>query len=273
MGTVHGKARSEGAMVTDLRGKSVVVAGIGPGLGRSIAVRAAEAGAKVALVARSEASTAPVEEELRGLGATSVTIHGDLTKPADCEAIARTTVEKLGTLDVVVYNAYMGGVEARFDEADLDEWRRMMDVNAFGALNLVRACLPPLRERRGSVVLINSRQIRRLGQPRGGYAMSKAALHIAGKFMAQELGEYGVRVNTVVSGWMLGPAVLDYFEQKQQATGTPVEEQIAAVASGFPLRRIPTPDDVADAVVFLASDRAQSITGQSLDVNAGESFD
>jgi NAD(P)-dependent dehydrogenase (short-subunit alcohol dehydrogenase family) len=122
------------------------------------------------------------------------------------------------------------------------------------------------------VVLINSRQIRRLGQPRGGYAMSKAALFMAGQVLAHELGPNGVRVNTVVSGWMWGPAVEDYFAEASKTNGKTVDQQYQEVAETFALRRIPLPDEVAEAVVFLASTKASAITGQSLDVNAGESF-
>jgi NAD(P)-dependent dehydrogenase (short-subunit alcohol dehydrogenase family) len=255
-----------------LQDKNVIVAGIGPGLGRAIAVRASEEGAAVALVSRSPAYAEELVKELEGLNRRAIAVQGDLTKAGDCARIAATVAAELGGIDVVVYNAFYGGAEAKVEEADLADWRPAMEINAFGAVEMVKACVASLKQRHGSVVLINSRQIRRLGQPRGGYAMSKAALFMAGQVLAHELGPDGVRVNTVVSGWMWGPAVENYFAQAAETTGKSVEEQYQEVADLFALRRIPLPEEVAEAVVFLASSKASAITGQSLDVNAGESF-
>lgn len=255
-----------------LQDKIVLVAGIGPGLGQAIARKASDEGANVALVSRTTDFAREQVAALASLGRRAIAVQGDLTSPHDCRRIAETVAGELGGLDAIVYNAFHAGVEARVEDADLADWRRSMDVNAFGALELVRACLASLRARRGAVVLVNSRQIRRLGQPRGGYAMSKAALFMAGQILAHELGPQGIRVNSVVSGWMWGPTVEHYFEQNAAKSGRSVQEQYDAVASGFALRKIPLPEEVAEAVVFLASSRASAITGQSLDVNAGESF-
>jgi NAD(P)-dependent dehydrogenase (short-subunit alcohol dehydrogenase family) len=261
-----------GGVVVLFEGKVVLVAGVGPGLGRAIAVRAAAEGAAVALVSRRREYADDLRDELIGVDGRAITVQGDLTRPADCARIAADVAGRLGGIDSVVYNAFYAGAEAPVEEADLADWRPAMEVNAFGALEIVKACLGSLKNRQGSVVLINSRQIRRLGQPRGGYAMSKAALFMAGRVLAHELGPYGIRVNTVVSGWMWGPAVADYFAQASKANGKTVEEQYDEVARTFPLRRLPLPEEVADAVVFLASAKASAITGQSIDVNAGESF-
>jgi NAD(P)-dependent dehydrogenase (short-subunit alcohol dehydrogenase family) len=255
-----------------LEDKAVLVAGIGPGLGRAIALKAAEEGAAVALVSRSAEYAGEMVKELESHGRRAISVQGDLTSATDCSRIAATVAAELGGIDVVVYNAFYGGVEAQVEDADLADWRPAMEINAFGAVEIVKACIPALKQRRGSVVLINSRQIRRLGQPRGGYAMSKAALFMARQVLAHELGPSGVRVNTVVSGWMWGPAVENYFTQASKTNGKSVEEQYQEVAESFALRRIPLPEEVADAVVFLASAKASAITGQSLDVNAGESF-
>jgi NAD(P)-dependent dehydrogenase (short-subunit alcohol dehydrogenase family) len=255
-----------------LEDKAVVVAGIGPGLGRAIAFRAADEGAAVALVSRRGGYAEQMVSELEAQHRRAIAVQGDLANPEDCLHIAEAVAEGLGGIDALVYNAFYGGVEARVEHADLADWRPAMEINAFGAVQIVKASLPWLRERHGSVVLINSRQIRRLGQPRGGYAMSKAALFMAGQVLASELGPDGIRVNTVVSGWMWGPAVENYFAEASKVNGKTVEEQYREVAESFALRRMPRPDEVADAAIFLASAMASAITGQSLDVNAGESF-
>jgi NAD(P)-dependent dehydrogenase (short-subunit alcohol dehydrogenase family) len=256
-----------------LQGKVVLVAGSGPGLGSAVAAAAAREGADLVLAARSEASLESAADEVRRAGRPVLAVKADVTSAGECDRLAAEAEREFGGIDVVVHNAFFDGPAARFEEADLDVWRRSMEVNAFGGLQLVRACLPSLKERQGSIVLINSRQIRRLGHPRGGYAMSKGALLIAGRVLASELGRYGIRVNTVVPGWMWGPAVEGYFEGQVAAGAGSVQEQYDRVVRDFSLSRMPEPTDVAEAVVFLASPRARSITGQSLDVNAGESFD
>jgi NAD(P)-dependent dehydrogenase (short-subunit alcohol dehydrogenase family) len=255
-----------------LEGKVVVVVGVGPGLGRSIAIAAANEGADVVVAARSEESLRAVTRGISELGRRTLAVKVDVTSFEDCERLAHEVVGELGGIDVLVHNAFFDGPAAKFEDADLSIWRRAVEVNAFGGLHLVRACLDPLKERKGSIVLINSRQIRRLGHPRGGYAMSKAALFIAGQVLATELGPYGIRVNSVVPGWMWGPSVEGYFESQVENGAGTVEEQYTEVVKDFALHKMPTPDDVADAVIFLASSRAGAITGQSLDVNAGESF-
>lgn len=255
-----------------LKDRVAVVVGVGSGLGRAIALGAASEGADVVVGARSEGSLQTITSEIEALGRRALGVPMDVTNPDDCERLAAEASEKMGGIDVLVHNAYFDGPAAEFVDADLSLWRRSVEVNAFGGLQLIRACVDPLKERQGSIVLINSRQIRRLGQPRGGYAMSKAALFIAGQVLAKELGPYGIRVNTVVPGWMWGPSVEGYFEAQAAEGGTSVKEQYDEVVRDFALRKMPTPEDVADAVLFLASSRAGAITGQSLDVNGGESF-
>jgi NAD(P)-dependent dehydrogenase (short-subunit alcohol dehydrogenase family) len=254
-----------------LDGRRAILAGVGPGLGREIANELTRAGADVLLVSRRQESLDVVTPEMEH-GRRVVRMRGDLTSRVDCDAVVARAVKELGGIDIVVYNAFSAGEVAAFADVDLAEWWRLMDVNLFGALELCQAALPALREQESSIVLVNSRQIRSLGQSRGGYAVSKAALHMAARVLATELGPEGIRVNTVVPGWMWGESVAGYFDSVERDQGVPVADQIDAVASNFALRYIPPSSEVAPAVVFLASDQARAITGQALDVNAGESF-
>ena len=105
-----------------------------------------------------------------------------------------------------------------------------------------------------------------------GYASSTGALLVAARAMASELGKYRIRVNTVVPGWMWGPNVQAYFAHRESRGSGTVQEQYDEVADGISLKLIPTPADVAGAVVFFASDLSGVVTGQSLDVNGGEIF-
>jgi NAD(P)-dependent dehydrogenase (short-subunit alcohol dehydrogenase family) len=126
----------------------------------------------------------------------------------------------------------------------------------------------------GAVVFVNSMVIRKTGAiAEGGYAATKGALFAAARVMAHELGPHNIRVNSVVPGWMWGPNVQGYVEFMAKKRDVPNEAIVAEIASNMALKRIPTVAEVAEAVVFLASDRASAITGQTLDVNGGEYFD
>jgi NAD(P)-dependent dehydrogenase (short-subunit alcohol dehydrogenase family) len=123
----------------------------------------------------------------------------------------------------------------------------------------------------GSIVFINSMVIRKILPNQGGYAASKGALMTAAQVLAKELGPHRIRVNSVVPGWMWGPSVEGWFEMRAKQ-GPSVQEQYDAIAKDIPLGMIPPDDDVANAVVFFASDLSAVVTGQSLDVNGGEVF-
>ena len=113
---------------------------------------------------------------------------------------------------------------------------------------------------------------RKIRSEDGGYASSKGALLTAAQTLAKELGPDRIRVNSVVPGWMWGPPVQTYVSWKSRERGMPEEEFVAEIVANIPLGEIPPQEDVADAVVFFASDLARSVTGQTLDVNGGEWF-
>jgi NAD(P)-dependent dehydrogenase (short-subunit alcohol dehydrogenase family) len=235
-------------------------------------LRFAAAGADVVLAARTASYLDEVATEVEALGRVAVPVPADITSAADCARIAETALATTGRIDVVVHNAYVGLPFARFEDSDLAQWRSMMDVNTFGALRVTQAVLPALRVRGGAVVFINTQQIRRVFASRGSYAISKAALFTAAQVLAKELGPDRIRVNSVVVGWMDGPPLQGYFESVAAGGGASVAEQRAQVESTNPLALIPSSADPAGATLFLASDLAAAVTGQSLDVNAGETF-
>jgi NAD(P)-dependent dehydrogenase (short-subunit alcohol dehydrogenase family) len=254
-------------------GRTALVSGIGPGLGRELALRFARAGADVVLAARTASYLDEVAAEVEALGRVAVPVPADITNAEDCARIAQVALAATGRIDAVVHNAYVGLPFTRFEDADLAQWRAMMDVNTFGALRVTQAVLPALRAQGGSVVFINTQQIRRVFASRGSYAVSKAALFTAAQVLAKELGPDRIRVNSVVVGWMDGPPLQGYFESVAASDGgASVAEQRAQVEATNPLGMIPGSVDAASAALFLASDLAAAITGQSLDVNAGETF-
>jgi NAD(P)-dependent dehydrogenase (short-subunit alcohol dehydrogenase family) len=145
-------------------------------------------------------------------------------------------------------------------------------VNLLGTLRMTRACLPGLKERGGAVVFIGTQSaVAAPSQVRqAAYAASKGALTSAMYSLARELGPYRIRVNTVLPGWMWGPPVQAYVRFTARAEGRPEDEVLGRLTGRVALPELATDADVADAAVFLSSDRARAITGQSLLVNAGE---
>jgi len=145
-------------------------------------------------------------------------------------------------------------------------------VNLFGSLNVAQAAIPSLKARGGgSIVFVNSMLMRKVLPYQGGYATSKGALVTAAQVLARELGQYRIRVNSIVPGWMIGPSVEGYFDY-MESQGKPKDELYAEIASNIALGVIPTDEECVGAATFLASDLASMITGQTIDVNGGEVF-
>ncbi len=256
-----------------LEGKVAIVSGVGPGLGREAALALAREGADLVLGARSPERVEALAAEVRRLGRRAVSVRADVTRPAECEALVERAVSELGGLDVVVNNAFRGPSFRLFEAEGVPAWREIFEVNVFGALELSRAAIAPMRERGGgSIVMIGSMSMRIIEKGHGGYAVSKGALLTATQVLARELGEGGIRVNAVVPGYIWGPAVEAYFRSIATERGIAPEEVYQEVASQTALGRIPSAAEIADAVVFFASDLSRAVTGQALDVNAGHCF-
>ncbi|TDU05891.1 NAD(P)-dependent dehydrogenase (short-subunit alcohol dehydrogenase family) [Streptomyces sp. 846.5] len=258
-----------------LEGRTVVVSGVGPGLGQQVAVRAAREGAHVVLGARTEENLAKVAAEVEAAhpGTGRVAWRStDIAEDEACTALAALAVERYGRIDAVVHVAALDSYFGGLADADFASWRRVLDVNLIGTLQLTRACLPALKERGGSVVIIGTQSaIAAPSQVRqAAYAASKGALTSAMYSMARELGPDRIRVNTVLPGWMWGPAVEMYVQWTAGTEEVPEEQVRGRLAERMALPELATDGDVAEAALFFASDRARAITGQSLLVNAGE---
>lgn len=255
-----------------LTGKTVVVSGVGAGLGHQIAATVVRDGGNAVLGARTEANLAKSAGEIDPDGAQTAYRATDITDEAQCEALAGLARERFGRIDAVVHvaawDSYFGGLE----DADFTTWQSVIDVNLLGSLRMTRACLPALKERGGSVVFIGTQSsVAAPSQVRqAAYAASKGALTSAMYSLARELGPYRIRVNTVLPGWMWGPPVRAYVQFTAETEGVPETDVLKRLTGRMALPDLATDGDVADAVVFLTSDRARSLTGQSLLVNAGE---
>jgi NAD(P)-dependent dehydrogenase (short-subunit alcohol dehydrogenase family) len=253
-----------------LAGRVAVVSGIGPGLGRSIALALAHEGADVALGARSEATLIQVAGEIEKLGRRAVWAPTDVSRGADCERLAQRAIAALGGIDFVVNSAAQFGSRRPFAEADLDEWHAAMNTSFFGALSLTRACLASMRARGGGrVVMIGSMATRDPKPGEGSYAASKAALLMATRTLAVELGRDGIRVNAVNPGYIQGEPIQKAFARRAQSRDLRTEQVEAEIVDRTALGYIPSPDEIAGSVVFLCSELSRPVTGHVLDCNSG----
>ena len=253
-----------------LADRVAIVSGVGPGMGRDIALLLATHGADLVLGARTLASCEAVAEEVRSLGRKAEAVTLDITDQPSCDAAVATAVESLGGVDVLVNNAFQDGNHKTFEASDLDEWRTTMEVNLFGTLQMTRAAVPAMVQRGGGhVVMINSMSAKRVEASYGAYAASKAALETASKALAIELGDRGIRVNSIHPGYIWSDKVewyLGYLGKQRGVSGQAVYDDLAGETC---LKYLPHSSEIAGTVLFFASDLSKPVTGQSLLVNCG----
>ena len=247
-----------------LQDKVVIVSGIGPGLGQELAVLAAREGAAaVVLAARTQANLDAVEADILALGLATqvVKVPTDIADRAQCEALAARALESCGRIDVLFNSAYDPGNFEPVAEADLDSWRRAMDVNFFGTMQLTQACVPAMiAAGGGAIVNMGSNSWWEAGGGFPIYATAKAAVHGLTRTMARDLGPHRIRVNTVVPGWIM-------TERQKALWVTPEALQRQRQRQCLP--DLIEPVHVARMVVFLASDDAAMCTANNYMVEAG----
>lgn len=253
-----------------LTDKVVVVSGIGPGLGRSIALQSAKQGADLVLVSRTKERLDAVAAEVLALGRRALVVPTDINDDAASEDLRAATLAEFGRVDVLVNNAFAIPPLKPLLAVDFDDVRASFETNVFAALRLSRLFAPHLETTQGAIVMINSSVLRHSGLPYGPYKMTKASLLAMAQAMATELGPRGIRVNSVAPGWIYAEMVQALFDYQAGKRGVDAQVIYDETAAACDLRRLPVPDSIADAVVFMASEMARDITGHCLDVNAGE---
>ncbi len=253
-----------------LEDKVVIVTGVGPGLGRSMAVAAADEGARVVCMARTKAFVEQVAAEIAERGGVAMAVPGDITSPDDCERVAAAAEERFGHLDGLVNSAFTAGPIALFEHADLDEWRQVFEVNVFGTLSMIRASVPLMsRDGGGAIVNVNTMSATRPMKMQGAYGSSKAALEFLTRQLAVELGPKGIRCNTVYCGPMLGPNLSDAMDKWAERRGETREQVEATVATNMAIGRIPADAESARVMMLLLSDYAGVVTGAALHATGG----
>lgn len=255
-----------------LADKTVIVSGTGPGLGREIALAAAREGANLVLGARRPENLAAIAEEVDPSGKRVAWQKTDITDHTQVEALAGLATERFGGIDALINVAALDTVAGGLEQTSWEDMRAVLETNLVGSLAMTKAAMPALRRHGGSVVFVGSQVEMKVvvDHPQLAYAASKAGLRTAAHYLAQEYGPDRVRVNTVSPGWMLGPPVEAYLGYMASAQQVSREAVLADLEQKMALPYLASDGDTAEAVVFLASDRARGITGQTLLVNAGE---
>ncbi|URZ14338.1 3-oxoacyl-[acyl-carrier-protein] reductase [Clostridium felsineum] len=242
-----------------LSGKVAVVTGAGRGLGRAIALKLASEGAKLVVNYRnSEAETQKLVKEIEELGSEAISVKADISKFNEAETIIKKAVEKYGTVDVLVNNAGItkDNLLLRMKEEDFDN---VINVNLKGSFNCTKhASRVMLKKKSGKIINISSviGLVGNAGQV--NYAAAKAGIIGMTKSVAKELASRGITVNAIAPGII-----------KSDMTDALKEEQRQQILETVPLKRVGTPEDVSNLVLFLASELSSYITGQVINVDGG----
>jgi len=242
--------------------KVAIVTGAGRGLGKAIALALGREGSIVVVVDINPAQGEETVRELETLGVEAMWVRADVSNKADAERMAADTLDRFGSIDILVNNAGIHDA-APFVEETEDMWQRMFATNVMGTVLPSQAVVPEMMKRKkGRIVNISSKAAI-VGEPyHAAYSASKGAILALTRAMAVELGSYNITVGAVCPG----PT---YTDMLLGATGDAEREELAAIA---PLGRLGQPEDIAAAVLYLASEEAGWCTGQALSVDGGMSL-
>jgi NAD(P)-dependent dehydrogenase (short-subunit alcohol dehydrogenase family) len=248
-------------MAQDFQGKRVLVTAGGAGIGRRIAERFLAEGAKVMVCDVTQAALAELPAGITGKLC-------DVSKEDEVTALFAAAKAELGGLDILINGAGVSGETASIEESDPARWRQCLDVNLVGAFLCLKAGLPLLREAGGGAVVNFSSTAGLFGYPyRSAYCAAKWAIIGLTKTAAQEAGPDKVRVNALCPGAVEGERMDRVVAAEAREKGISEEEVRAAYTRDSSLKAWVTADDIADAALFLCSDRARNISGQALPVD------
>jgi len=245
-----------------LEGKNALVTGGSQGIGAASSLELAREGANVCLTYRKhEAEAIEIREAIKKMGRMAIALKADIASFVEAEGIVKSTIETFGRLDILVNNAGMNwdGVSWKMTE---DQWDRVLEVNLKGYFNFIRHTAPLFKEQKyGKIINITSINGLRGKFGQSNYSASKAGIVGYTKALARELGAFGVNVNA------LAPGLIETRMLKE----SDARDKIVELAMGeIVLKRVGLPEDVANVVAFLASEKARHITGEVIKVDGGQ---
>jgi 3-oxoacyl-[acyl-carrier protein] reductase len=247
-----------------LHGRVAIVTGSSRGIGRAIASSLAEEGARLVVNARGAEALQTVANDLTARGADVLAVAADVTSPEGCQQVFDRALERFGQVDILVNNAG-GGAAASIMASDTD-WEAAIDLTFWSALRLTRLVVPVMqRQRSGAIIMIASIYGREMGG-RLGYQVAKSAEISLAKGLARELAPDNIRVLSVAPGSILFPGGGWWRRQQEDPEG-----MAEFVRRDMPLGRFGAPEEVANVVTFLCSDRASLVTGASVPVDGCQS--
>lgn len=257
-------------MELGLKDKVAIVSASSKGLGKACAIGLAREGAKVVICARNLTELERAKAEIENNSNNDVlAIQADVTNYDDIKKLVNSTVEKFGTVHILVTNA--GGPPAGYFENFSDEdWENAFNLNFMSAVRLIREVLPFMKSQRwGRIINITSVSVK---QPIDNLILSNSIrMSVLGlaKTLALQLAKYNILINNVAPGYTLTDRVKFVLEQRAKDTGKTIEEVKSELAKDIPLGRLAEPEELANLVVFLASERASYITGATIPVDGG----
>ncbi len=248
------------AITIDLSGKSAIVTGAGRGIGRETATLLAQAGACVTIADLDEASAQAVAAEIGSRGGIALAVKTDVTNPADVQAMAAATLATYGRIDILVNNAAVWTTKL-FKDLTPQDYERDIRVTLYGTLHCSRAVLDTMSAQKYGRIINLISDAGRIGEPYlTVYSAAKGGVAAFTKALAKEVGRYNITVNGVAPGITPTPGAQGFIE------GAGGAEKIA---KAYPLRRLAEPIDIANVILFLASDLSAYMTGQIFSASGG----
>ena len=254
-----------------LTGKVALVTGAGPGIGRSTALAFAQDGADVVLAARRPEPLEKLAQEIaEATGRRVLAVPMDLTDLDACSAVVARTVETFGRLDVLVNVATASFPRSKIMDIDWSTYADSVQLNIVGTMKVCGEAARAMSESGGgSIINIGTLGTTALQAKNSQYTSTKIAMVAMSKTMAREMGRQNVRVNIVTPGFTTGEGLTSLFEDMGKSAGISGEAMSEKVAATTELKRHVDPEDIAEACLYLGSDRARNVTGVELHVTAG----
>jgi NAD(P)-dependent dehydrogenase (short-subunit alcohol dehydrogenase family) len=254
-----------------LKGQVAIVTGGGRGIGRAISQRLAAEGVAVTVSGTGRKHLDATADEIRARGGRAIVSLTDVSDEAAVRRMVEETLVAFGRIDILVNNAGISGPTAPIVNLDLAEWKRTLDVNTTGAFLCAKHALPSMIERRSGRVINITSVAGRIGYAlRSPYAVSKWGMIALTRSLALEVGEHGITVNAIAPGAVRGDRIGEVVRARAAATGQSPETIERDFFTGTTaLKRLVEPEEIAAAVVYLCSEDARNVTGETLDVSAG----